>query len=77
LFPLPLYRVKDDVLKSLQEHPLRPSAKGTSLANSAEWLTFNDLEQTAIKLNADRKLGTIQGGLEWHPDLAHYNNRRR
>lgn len=64
---LPIYKVKDDVLKNLQENPLVPSSVGLGVLNAGEFLTRDDLvtqtyreniPQNQIRLNGNIKIRT-------------------
>ena len=61
------YKVKDDVLRSLEQNPLTPSNVGLGVINSAEFLRLSDLTtqsyrenaaQNQIRLNANIKVET-------------------
>ncbi|MBL0047622.1 MAG: TonB-dependent receptor [Bacteroidetes bacterium] len=62
------WKVKDDVLKDLEQNPIREnpnSAAGT--IQNAEFITFNDLEKTKFRQNVQQKRAVANGKIEYQP----------
>jgi outer membrane receptor protein involved in Fe transport len=66
------YKVKDDVEASLRENPLRAYVKSdgsTGIRRNAEFVTLNDLENIKARQNAQQKLITLSGRLDYKPSV--------
>ncbi|MDX5321104.1 MAG: carboxypeptidase regulatory-like domain-containing protein, partial [Bacteroidota bacterium] len=62
-----LWRVKAEKLKELEETPIRTSPVGSGFVPTAEFLTFDDLEQVAAREHASQNNLTWLGKLEYRP----------
>jgi hypothetical protein len=58
------YKVKDDVLKKLQDTPLRPSSTGTGNIRNAEFITMNDLEKIQFRQNVAQNGINLSGKIK-------------
>ncbi|MCH8330469.1 MAG: carboxypeptidase-like regulatory domain-containing protein [Bacteroidetes bacterium] len=63
-----MWKVKDDILDSLEQNPLRFDNSGTSLVRSAEFVTLNDLEKIKAKQNVTDYRSNIVGKLDFKPN---------
>ena len=62
------WKVKDDVLKDLQEHPLRESPTSASgTIQNADYITYNDLQRIKARQNVRQNIGVINGKLIFKP----------
>lgn len=59
------YRVKDDVLKNLEENPLTPSPSGAGNLRAAEFITMNDLEKIKFRQNVAQSGINLNGKLQF------------
>lgn len=62
-----IYRVKKDVLKSLEDQPLRPSVTGTGVNRNAEFLTMDDLENIKARENVAQRNFVLNGKIDFKP----------
>ena len=62
-----VWKVKDDVLKQLEEEPLRRSPIGPGYIPSAEFITMDDLENVSAKLNTPTYSANFVGDLNYAP----------
>ena len=63
-----VYQLKDDVLKSIQDNPLRPSPTGSGFIQNALFVTNNDLIKVAARPNADYQRLSLNGKLDFTPN---------
>ncbi|MCB0397690.1 MAG: carboxypeptidase-like regulatory domain-containing protein [Flavobacteriales bacterium] len=61
------WKVKDDVLKNLEEEPLRKHTSGSGTLKNAEFLTMDDLENVKAKMNVASKEYRAQGKFDVKP----------
>lgn len=59
------YKVKDDVLKNLEENPLTPSPLGAGNLRAAEFITMNDLEKIKFRQNVAQSGINLNGKLQF------------
>jgi len=66
-----VYKVKDDVMKGLQEKPLIFSVQNgiVQAKKAAEFITMNDLEHVDARQNVARENGSFQGKIDFKPTL--------
>ena len=62
-FAVPVYKLKDDVLRDLQQNPVRPAFAGTGMLNRAEFITKDDMETQQARLNARNWEARLNGNL--------------
>ncbi|NNM16778.1 MAG: TonB-dependent receptor plug domain-containing protein, partial [Bacteroidia bacterium] len=61
------YVVKSSVLDQLEDEPLRNNPLGFGTLENAEFLTFDDLEKTDVRLNVGRENIRFSGKLDFAP----------
>jgi hypothetical protein len=62
------WKVKDDVLRDLEENPLRESpTSSTATIQNADYLTINDLEKTKARQNVRQNQGVVNGKILYKP----------
>lgn len=64
-FGVPVYKLKDNVLKDLQENPVRPAVAGIGVLNRAEFVTNEDFETRQARLNARNWAVRLNGNLNF------------
>ena len=59
------YKVKDDVLSSLSQHPLRLYGQNNAVFYNSEFLTYDQMEKTKYSLNAAGTNISVSGKLDF------------
>ncbi len=62
---VPLYKLKDDKLKDLEQKPLTLSPTGTGFLPSLLYVTKNDMETTKVRQNVASRAITLNGKLDF------------
>lgn len=62
-----LYKIKDDVLKDIQDAPLIKSPTGFGFNRKAEYLTYDDMETIGYHQNIPEKTYRLNGKLDYRP----------
>lgn len=65
---LGVWQLNEDVLKKIQENPLRPSPTGTGYIQNALFVTQKDLVNVAARPNADYQRLSLNGKLDFTPN---------
>jgi hypothetical protein len=62
-----IYKVKDDVLRELEENPLRPSPLGAGFLRSSEFIRVDDLEKIKARQNVAARALRLNVKLDFKP----------
>lgn len=64
---VPIYVLKDEKLKQLEEQPLVPSPSGTGYIRATDFVTKNDMNTQAYRPNNRSRLLSINGKIDYAP----------
>jgi len=64
---IPVYVVKDDILKSIEENPLRPAPGGNGFVKRTDFLTYDSLDKVKARPNVDSKNIRVNGKIDIRP----------
>ena len=64
---IPVYVVKDDILKSLEENPLAPSPTGNGFVKRSDFFTYDSLDEVKARQNVASKNIRVNGKLDFRP----------
>jgi hypothetical protein len=59
------YKVNDDVLRNIEQNPLRPAAMGSGYIPNAEFVTQNQLTHIDARQNVSQKIFRLSGKLDF------------
>ncbi|HNS12536.1 MAG TPA: carboxypeptidase regulatory-like domain-containing protein [Bacteroidia bacterium] len=64
---IPTWVVKEDILKSMEENPLRPAPDGTGFVKRSDFFTFDSLEESKVRPNMASKNYRVSGKIDIRP----------
>ncbi|MBP6334923.1 MAG: TonB-dependent receptor, partial [Bacteroidia bacterium] len=64
---IPIYVVKDDILESIKENPLRPASNGVGFSKRSDYFTYDSLKAQDARPNVASKNIRLNGKLDFRP----------